>query len=90
VFLAHTILLNLSRCCSKTQIKAQAAFGHYGAPLCFGFAFLLIWPLGILALTLPTIIARAKTSLPAEEPREMAGVRVAHFEGNIHNTLLLF
>jgi hypothetical protein len=38
--------------------------------------------------TLPTIIAWTKTGLPAEELREIAGVRVAHLKGNTHNTPL--
>ena len=42
------------------------------------------------ALTLSTVVARRKASFPAEYLREMAGIGVAHFNGNGCNTFLCF
>jgi hypothetical protein len=91
MILLHVLRFWRTRSCSTcSDLARNRRLKRRPPSLCF--EFLQREPLNLWdpALTLPTVIARAKTSLPAEEAREMAGVRVAHFKGDIHNTLLGF
>jgi hypothetical protein len=80
--LSPTILLKVLRSCSKMRIRKVEKQPLIRASVRTG-----LLP---KKLTLPTIVARAKTGLLAEELREMTGIRVAHLNGNSHNALLCF
>ena len=88
-------LLDLSRYCSKTRIglsgnnrrekSAQKRARISTEKVVFA------WKSAAgQGLALPTVIARGKACLSAEELCEMAGICVAHLKSNIDNALLRF
>lgn len=81
--LSPAVLLHLLRDCSKVrtctvvdQEKTEKTEKEIKAPF---FLF------SAVTSPLPAVIARGEARFPAEELREMAGIGVAHVQGNLHH-----